>query len=57
MRCELCSQENRIADHSLCASCVEMVQRLVALKNQLRRPESRNTSKSSGGAMAAGLPR
>lgn len=57
MRCELCSEQRVSGGHSLCAACAEMVQRLIAVKERLCKPEVDEPPRRSGGAAAASSSR
>lgn len=52
MKCELCRQENALRNYSLCSSCAEMVQRLITLKDQLRKPDANDSPRAAGAAVA-----
>lgn len=53
VKCDLCRHEETLRDHLLCASCAEMVQRLITVENRLRQSQNAASSRSTSAGFAA----
>lgn len=58
MKCDLCKHEKALAEHLLCASCSEMVQRLLVVEERIHDLETAEEVRVANiTAVAAGSPK